>query len=141
LPPVLYYLSGITCTDDNARTKSNYLNKASEYRIAVVFPDTSPRDVNVEGAGDSWSFGYGAGFYVDATEEKYKTNFNMYTYVNQELPDLINRFFSVDKDRKSVTGHSMGGHGAIILALRNPGAFKSVSAFSPICNPTQASWG
>ena len=96
LPPVLYYLSGLTCTDENARTKSNFLNKACEYRIAVVFPDTSPRDINIEGVGDVYSFGLGAGFYVDATEEKYKNHFNMYTYVNHELPDLVNRFFTVD---------------------------------------------
>ena len=135
-PPVLYYLGGLTCNDEQGRTKSGFLNKASEYRIAVVFPDTSPRDVQIQGVSDSWSFGIGAGFYVDATEEKYLTNFNMYTYVNVELPAIINSFFTVDASRKSIFGHSMGGHGALTSALRNPGAFKSVSAFAPISNPT-----
>ena len=93
-PPVLYYLSGLSCTDENTRTKSNFMNKAREYRIDVVFPDTSPRDVKIEGVSDVYSFGLGAGFYVDATEDKYKNHFNMFTYINHELPDQVNRFFT-----------------------------------------------
>jgi S-formylglutathione hydrolase len=140
-PPVLYYLSGLTCSDENALVKSDFTRFASKNGIAVVFPDTSPRDVNVKGASDSWDFGFGAGFYVDATEKDFKENFNMYSYVTKELPEIINAYFPVNGNKISITGHSMGGHGAIICHLKNPGMYKSVSAFSPICNPSNCDWG
>ena len=104
-------------------------------------PDTSPRGCGIEGEEDSWDFGTGAGFYVDATEEKWKTNYNMYSYVTKELPTLIKEHFPVLPDKQSIFGHSMGGHGALICALKNPGMYKSVSAFSPICNPMNCPWG
>ncbi len=140
-PGVLYYLSGLTCSDENALVKSEFGRYASKHSIAVVFPDTSPRDVNVTGACDSWDHGYGAGFYVDATEKKWNNHFNMYSYITKELPQIVNSYFPVDGSRMSITGHSMGGHGALIAHLRNPGMYKSVSAFAPICNPTNCDWG
>jgi len=140
-PGVLYYLSGLTCTDENALVKSEFGRFASKAGIAVVFPDTSARDVKIEGANDSWDHGFGAGFYVDATEEKWKGHFNMYSYVTKELPEFVNKFFPVDGKRISITGHSMGGHGALIAHLKNPGMYKSVSAFAPICNPINCDWG
>lgn len=140
-PPVLYYLSGLTCTDENARTKSHFAEMAAKHGIAVVFPDTSPRGVEIEGQDDSYDFGSGAGFYVNATEPKWAKHYKMYDYVTKELPELVTNLFPVDKVKKSITGHSMGGHGALICHLKNPGMFKSVSAFSPICNPVDCPWG
>jgi S-formylglutathione hydrolase len=139
--PVLYYLSGLTCTDDNVTQKACAQRAAAQHGIAVVAPDTSPRGANVEGEDESYDFGSGAGFYVDATEAKWSTNYNMYTYITQELPGLINGNFSVDGSRVGITGHSMGGHGALTIAMRHPDIYKSVSAFSPICNPTKCPWG
>jgi len=141
LPPVLYYLSGLTCTDENALVKSGYAYFASKYGLAVVFPDTSPRGCNIEGETDTWTFGAGAGWYVNATTDKWKKNYNMYTYINEELPELINSLFPVDGTNVSIMGHSMGGHGALISYLKNPGKFKSVSALAPICNPTETEMG
>ncbi len=141
LPPVLYYLSGLSCTDENALFKSDYGRFASKWGLAVVFPDTSARDVNIEGESESWSFGSGAGFYVDATTVKWKNHYNNYTYITKELPELINSIFPVDGSRMSVMGHSMGGHGALVTFLKNPGMYRSISAFAPICNPTQVPWG
>lgn len=140
-PPVLYYLSGLTCTDENARTKSHFAQEAAKVGLAVVFPDTSPRDVDIQGQDDSYDFGSGAGFYVNATQPKWSKHYKMYDYVTKELPELIQALFPVDQNRKSVTGHSMGGHGALIAFLKNPGQYVSVSAFSPICAPTQCPWG
>jgi len=141
-PPVLYYLSGLTCTDENARTKAHFASEAAKHGLAVVFPDTSARpEVAIEGQDDSYDFGSGAGFYVDATTEKWKKHYNMYTYITKELPELVSGLFPVDGERRSITGHSMGGHGALICHLKNPGMFSSVSAFSPICNPTVVPWG
>jgi len=140
-PPVLYYLSGLTCSDENARTKAHFAQEASKVGLAVVFPDTSPRGTGVAGEEDSFSFGTGAGFYVDATTEEWSKNYNMYTYVTKELPDLIEGLFPVDASRKSITGHSMGGHGAIMAHLKNPGMYSSVSALAPICNPLSSPWG
>ena len=140
-PPVLYYLSGLTCTDENARTKAHFAQEAARVGLAVVFPDTSPRGITIEGQDDSYDFGSGAGFYLNATDPKWAKHYNMYDYVNKELPALVNSLFPVDSSRKSITGHSMGGHGALISHLKNPGAFTSVSAFAPICNPTQCAWG
>lgn len=140
-PPVLYYLSGLTCSDENARTKSHFAQEAARVGLAVVFPDTSPRGVDIEGENDSWDFGSGAGFYVNATEGKWAKNYKMYDYVTKELPDLVNSMFPVNAEKKSITGHSMGGHGALICHLKNPGSYSAVSAFAPICNPTQVPWG
>merc|ERR1711997_165601 len=140
-PPVLYYLSGLTCNDENARTKSHFAQEAGRVGLAVVFPDTSPRGVNIEGENDSWDFGSGAGFYLNATDPKWSKYYNMYDYVTKELPDLVSKLFAVDGSRISITGHSMGGHGALISHLKNPGMYTSVSAFSPICNPTKCPWG
>jgi S-formylglutathione hydrolase len=139
--PVLYWLSGLTCTEQTFTFKTGSQKYAEEHGIAVVIPDTSPRGCNIEGEEDSWDFGTGAGFYVDATEEKWKTNYNMYSYITRELPSLINSNFPVLMDKVGIFGHSMGGHGALICALKNPGKYKSVSAFAPISNPINCPWG
>uniref|UniRef100_A0A8B9Y712 S-formylglutathione hydrolase n=1 Tax=Bos mutus grunniens TaxID=30521 RepID=A0A8B9Y712_BOSMU len=139
--PVLYWLSGLTCTEQNFISKSGYHQAASEHGLVVIAPDTSPRGCNIKGEEDSWDFGTGAGFYVDATEDLWKTNYRMYSYVTKELPQLVNDNFPVDPQRMSVFGHSMGGHGALICALKNPGKYKSVSAFAPLCNPVLCRWG
>lgn len=141
LPPVLYYLSGLTCTDENARTKAGLFEHAKKFGLAIVFPDTSARGVEIEGQDDSYDFGSGAGFYITATTDKWKKHYNMYDYVTKELPDFIGAHFPVDVTKAAITGHSMGGHGALTLHLKNPGTYKSVSAFSPICNPTACPWG
>merc|ERR1712179_433428 len=140
-PPVLYYLSGLTCTDENARTKSHFAQEAGSVGLAVVFPDTSPRGVTIEGQDDSYDFGSGAGFYLNATSSKWSKHYKMYDYVTKELPELVSKLFPVDGKRVSIMGHSMGGHGALISHLKNPGKYVSVSAFSPICNPTKCAWG
>jgi len=140
-PPVLYYLSGLTCSDENARTKATFAQEAAKVGLAVVFPDTSPRGVDVAGQDDSWDFGTGAGFYVDATTPQWSEHYNMYTYVTKELPELVSGLFPVDPVKRGVTGHSMGGHGAIVAHLKNPGMYSSVSAFAPICNPVAVPWG
>jgi len=141
LPPVLYYLSGLTCSDENARTKAHFAQEAGRVGLAVVFPDTSPRGVNIPGEDDSWDFGSAAGFYVDATAEPWSKHYKMYTYITKELPELITGLFPVDPVKRSITGHSMGGHGAMVAHLKNPGMFTSVSAFSPIVNPSAVPWG
>ncbi|ESO92858.1 hypothetical protein LOTGIDRAFT_120210 [Lottia gigantea] len=139
--PVLYYLSGLTCTEQNFVTKAGAQKYASEHGIILVAPDTSPRGVNIEGEDDSYDFGSGAGFYVNATQDKWKNHYRMYSYITEELPALINEKFPTISDRQSITGHSMGGHGALICTLKNPGKYRSVSAFSPICNPMNCPWG
>jgi len=139
--PVLYFLSGLTCTDENFITKAGAQRVAAQLGIALVAPDTSPRGANIEGEDESYDFGSGAGFYLNATTPKWSTNYNMYDYITSELPELIDAELPIDGSRKSVFGHSMGGHGALICALKNPGMYKSCSAFSPICNPTQCPWG
>jgi len=140
-PPVLYYLSGLTCSDENARTKSHFAQEASKYGLAVVFPDTSPRGVNIPGEDDDWQFGSGAGWYLDATVEPWSKHYNMFSYITKELPQVVSGLFPVDPVRKSITGHSMGGHGALICHLKSPGLYTSVSAFAPACNPTAVPWG
>jgi S-formylglutathione hydrolase len=140
-PPVLYFLSGLTCSDENARTKTSIFEEAAKYGLAVVFPDTSARGVEIEGQDDSYDFGSAAGFYLNATTDKWSKHYNMYDYVNSELPQFIDTLFTVDSSKTAITGHSMGGHGALTLHLKNPGQYKSVSAFAPICNPTQTPWG
>ena len=139
--PVLYWLSGLTCTDQNFVAKAGAQRVASSLGLLLVAPDTSPRGCNIEGEDESWDFGTGAGFYVNATEEKWKNNYRMYSYVTSELPELIRTNFNVVPDKQSIFGHSMGGHGALICALKNPGAYRSVSAFAPICNPVNCPWG
>lgn len=139
--PVLYWLSGLTCTDENFMQKAGAMRLASELGIAIVAPDTSPRGEGVPGDPDgAWDFGLGAGFYVNATEEPWARHYRMHDYVVKELPDVIEAAFPVN-DRRSVSGHSMGGHGALVCALRNPGRYRAVSAFSPIVNPMVVPWG
>jgi len=138
--PVLWYLSGLTCTHENAMVKAGAQGWAAEQGIALVFPDTSPRGAGV--ADDaSYDLGQGAGFYVNATEAPWAPHFQMWDYVAEELPALIGAQFAVDMDRQAITGHSMGGHGALTIAMNFPDRFASVSAFSPICNPMESDWG
>lgn len=162
--PVLIYLSGLTCTPDNCSEKGFVHAAAAKRNMAVVYPDTSPRGANVAGEDEAYDFGSGAGFYVDATQEPWATNYNMYSYVQEELPAAL--FFRsgpgqgqgqgqssssssssspvadrLDPSRVSITGHSMGGHGALTLYLKNPGRYRSVSAFAPIANPAACPWG
>ena len=140
-PAVLFYLSGLTCTDENARTKAPSIYEvASKYNIAVVFPDTSPRDTKI-GENDKYYLGHGAGYYLNASTDGYKDHFNMSSYILKDLPEIVKSLFSVDMSKMAITGHSMGGHGALVTHLKNPGLFKSVSAFAPISNPTQCQWG
>uniref|UniRef100_A0A8C5ES20 S-formylglutathione hydrolase n=1 Tax=Gouania willdenowi TaxID=441366 RepID=A0A8C5ES20_GOUWI len=122
--PVMYWLSGLTCTEQNFITKAGSQLGASEHGIIMVAPDTSPRGCNIEGEDESWDFGTGAGFYVNATQDLWKANYRMYAYVTEELPKLINANFPTDPERMSISGHSMGGHGALICALKNPGKYK-----------------
>lgn len=138
--PVLWYLSGLTCTHANVTDKGEYRRACAEHRMVFVAPDTSPRG---EGVADdpAYDMGQGAGFYVDATEEPWARNFRMRSYIEDELPTLITAEFPVDMTRQGITGHSMGGHGALTTALRNPGRFGSVSAFAPIVVPSQVPWG
>lgn len=139
--PVLFYLSGLTCTEENFMAKSGAQQYAAEHGIALVSMDTSPRKLGLPGEDDSYDFGSGAGFYVNATQSPWGNNYHMYDYVVDELPQLIFEQFNVDDSRVGIFGHSMGGHGALVIALRNPGKYKSVSAFSPIVAPTQNAWG
>lgn len=139
--PVLYWLSGLTCTEENFIIKSGFQRYAAEQKLVVVGPDTSPRNCNIEGEDTDWDFGTGAGFYVDATTEKYKKNYRMYSYVNKELPKVVEDNLPVIAGVRGISGHSMGGHGALISALKNPGLYKSVTAFAPISNPTASPWG
>jgi S-formylglutathione hydrolase len=140
--PALYFLSGLTCTEDNFFQKAGAFRGAAKHGLALVAPDTSYRGVDLPGDGDAWDFGKGAGFYLDATMEPWKKHANMYSYVVHELAELIKMGIpEIDSSRASISGHSMGGHGALTIALTNPGRFKSVSAFSPIVNPTQVPWG
>ena len=138
--PVLWYLSGLTCTHENAMSKAGAQGWAAEQGISLVFPDTSPRGQGVADH-DDYDLGQGAGFYVNATEKPWAPHFQMYDYVTQDLPDLVFKEFSLDRERQSITGHSMGGHGALTIAMNMPDTYCAVSAFSPICNPTGADWG
>ncbi|WMS42353.1 S-formylglutathione hydrolase [Acuticoccus sp. MNP-M23] len=138
--PVLWYLSGLTCTHANVMEKGEYRKAAARHGIIVVCPDTSPRGEGVADA-DGYDLGKGAGFYVDATEEPFSQNYNMKTYVQDELPEAIADNFPVDMARQGIFGHSMGGHGALTIALRHPRRFRSVSAFAPIVAPSQVPWG
>lgn len=158
--PVLFYLSGLTCTGDNCAEKGFFQATAAEKGIAIVYPDTSPRSspftqsirnkltnnhlggLEIAGSEDSWDFGTGASFYLSSTKAPYAQNYQMYTYITSTLPtSLYSAFPILDSARVSITGHSMGGHGALTLFLKNPGMYKSVSAFAPICNPSKCPWG
>jgi S-formylglutathione hydrolase len=140
--PVLWYLSGLTCTHANVTEKGEYRQACAEHGVIIVAPDTSPRGEGVPGAPDNaWDFGLGAGFYVDATQEPWSNHYRMWTYVTEELSALVVGEFPVDSYRQGITGHSMGGHGALTVALRNPDLFRSVSAFAPIVAPSQVPWG
>lgn len=138
--PLLWFLSGLTCTHENAMVKAGAQVWAAEQGIAVVFPDTSPRGEGVAD-DDAYDLGQGAGFYLDATEAPWKPHFQMETYIIDELEELLMDSFPLDKTRQAITGHSMGGHGALTLAMRHPNRFTSVSAFAPICNPSNSDWG
>jgi len=138
--PVVWYLSGLTCTHANVTDKGEYRRACAELGLIFVAPDTSPRGPEVPD-DEAYDFGQGAGFYVDATEPPFDANFRMYSYVTEELPDLIAAHFPADMLRQGITGHSMGGHGALTIALRNPGRYRSVSAFAPIVAPSQVPWG
>ena len=139
--PVLYFLSGLTCTEENFMTKAGAQQFAAKYGVMLVAPDTSPRNTRTAGEESDWDLGTGAGFYVDATEMPWRSHYNMYSYVVRELPELIAENFAVKGDRQGVFGHSMGGHGALVCALRNSDRYRSVSAFSPIVAPMQCPWG
>jgi len=141
--PAMFWLSGLTCSDENFVTKaSNAFTKASELGIAIVVCDTSPRENRVENDDKNWDFGIGAGFYVDAIQAPYSTaGYNMYSYVTTELPAVVAKEFKAGGAAKSIAGHSMGGHGALTIALKNPAEWAAVSAFAPVANPSKTSWG
>jgi S-formylglutathione hydrolase len=140
--PLLYWLSGLTCNDENFVQKAGAQRYAAEHGITIVCPDTSPRGEGVaQDPEGEWDFGLGAGFYVNATQSPYDAHYRMYDYIVDELPALINAQFPVDANRVSISGHSMGGHGAMTIALKNPERFQSISAFAPICSPLNCPWG
>ncbi len=139
--PVLYFLSGLTCTEETFMVKSGAQQYAAKYGLMLVAPDTSPRNTGIPGEDDDWDFGTGAGFYVDATVEPWASHYRMYSYVVHELPGLIAQHFPVQPEQQGIFGHSMGGHGAIVCAIRNPQQYKSVSAFAPIAAPIRCPWG
>ncbi|KAL8759068.1 MAG: hypothetical protein Q9199_001022 [Rusavskia elegans] len=140
--PLLIYLAGLTCTGDNGAEKGFFQHAASQKGIAVLYPDTSPRGLKIPGEDDSYDFGSGAGFYVDATKEPWSKGYKMYSYITSELPQTVfSAFEQVDGSRVSIFGHSMGGHGALTIFLKNPAKYKSVSAFAPIANPSNCDWG
>jgi len=139
--PAVLYLAGLTCTEETFMTKAAAQRLAAELNIALIAPDTSPRGANVPGESDSWDFGVGAGFYLDAQQAPWEQNWRMESYLIEELLPLLARHLPIDTQRLGIFGHSMGGHGALTLALRHPGVFKSLSAFAPIANPVNCPWG
>ena len=139
--PALLYLAGLTCTEETFATKASAQRRAAELGLALITPDTSPRGANVPGEAESWDFGVGAGFYLDATQAPWATHWRMESYLMNELLPLCTAQLPIDAQRLGIFGHSMGGHGALTLALRHPGRFKTLSAFAPICAPTQCPWG
>ena len=139
--PALYYLAGLTCSEETFVIKAGAQRLAAEYGLALVACDTSPRGLDLPGDSESWDFGVGAGFYLDATELPWAGHYRMSSYVNEELPALIEANFPVRGDKRGIFGHSMGGHGALVTALRNPQRWQSVSAFAPIANPCAVPWG
>ena len=138
--PVLYWLSGLTCNDENFSQKAGAFSMATKLGMAIVMPDTSPRDAAIGGEDEAYDLGTGAGFYVNATQAPWSDAYNMYSYVTEELPSIIQTHYAVS-DQAAISGHSMGGHGALICALKNPGKYASVSAFAPITSPSQCPWG
>jgi S-formylglutathione hydrolase len=139
--PALFYLAGLTCTEETFPIKAGAQRVAAQHGIALIAPDTSPRGAGIPGESAAWDFGVGAGFYVDATEEPWAKHFKMYSYVRDELRETVLANLPVDGDRLGIFGHSMGGHGALMLALRNPEIYRSVSAFAPIAAPSRCPWG
>lgn len=139
--PILYYLAGLTCTEETFPIKAHAQAVAAELGLILVAPDTSPREPRLPGDADTWDFGIGAGFYVDATQGPWSTHYRMYSYITRELPEVVAAQFPVLPGATGIFGHSMGGHGALTIALRNPTQYKSVSAFAPIVAPTQCPWG
>ncbi|MCG9891828.1 MAG: S-formylglutathione hydrolase [Thermosynechococcaceae cyanobacterium MS004] len=139
--PVLYFLAGLTCTEENFMAKAGAQRAAAEYGLALVAPDTSPRNVGIPGEDDDWDFGTGAGFYVDATVPPWSHHYRMYSYITEELPTLIAAYFPITPDRQGISGHSMGGHGALVCGLRHSDRYRSISAFAPIAAPSQCPWG
>src|SRR6201996_3434328 len=139
--PALFYLAGLTCTEETFAIKAGAQRFAAQHGIALIAPDTSPRGAGVPGESDAWDFGVGAGFYVDATQQPWARNYRMYSYVRDELRETVLANLPVDGARLGIFGHSMGGHGALMLALRNPQIYRSVSAFAPIAAPSLCPWG
>jgi S-formylglutathione hydrolase len=139
--PVLYYLAGLTCTEETFLIKGGAQRMAAELGLMLVAPDTSPRGANFPGESDSWDFGVGAGFYIDATQAPWSSRYRMFTYVTKELSALVAEHLPARGDREGIFGHSMGGHGALVCALRQPGRYRSISAFAPICAPMRVPWG
>jgi S-formylglutathione hydrolase len=139
--PGLFYLAGLTCTEETFPTKGGAQFHAAKAGVALIAPDTSPRGAGVPGEGDAWDFGVGAGFYVDATVAPWSTHYRMFSYIVHELTELVQRALPIDGERLGVFGHSMGGHGALVLGLRHPEVFKSISAFAPIAAPSRCAWG
>lgn len=139
--PVLWFLSGLTCSEENFTVKAGAQRYAAEQGMMLIAPDTSPRGADIPGEQDDYDFGIGAGFYADATHPPWDKNYRMYSYITEELPALIFANFPAERDRQGISGHSMGGHGALVIGLRNPNIYKSISAFSPICAPMQCAWG
>lgn len=139
--PAMLYLAGLTCNEETFVVKAGAQRMASELGLALIAPDTSPRGANVAGEADGWDFGVGAGFYLDATQAPWAKNWRLESYITQELLPLVANHLPIDISRIGICGHSMGGHGALTLALRHPGLFKSLSAIAPICAPTQCAWG
>lgn len=139
--PVLYYLAGLTCTEETATIKAGVQAHASRHGLTLVMPDTSPRGADIEGEDDDWDFGTGAGFYIDASRAPWSRNYRMYSYVTAELRTLVNATFPVRPEATGIFGHSMGGHGALTIALKNPSLYRSLSAFAPICAPMEVPWG
>jgi len=139
--PVLWFLSGLTCTEENFTVKAGAQRYAAEHGLILVAPDTSPRGAGIQGEDDDYDFGTGAGFYVDATRSPWHKNYRMYSYITEELQSLVVRNFNASVGKQGITGHSMGGHGALTIGLKNPAIFKSISAFAPICSPLSCPWG
>ena len=138
--PVLWYLSGLTCSHANVMDKGEYRRLAAKLGVAVICPDTSPRGEHVPDEADNWQFGAGAGFYLDATQAPFDEYYQMYSYITNELPEVVKKNFNFDMGRQSIMGHSMGGHGALTIALKNPDRYLSCSAFAPIVSPSTAEW-
>ncbi len=139
--PVLYFLSGLTCTEETFPIKAHAQMLAAELGLMLIVPDTSPREPRIEGDADSWDFGYSAGFYLDATQAPWSAHYRMYSYVSAELPQVVAAHLPAKPHASGIFGHSMGGHGALVLGLRNPAQYRSISAFAPIVAPLQCPWG